>query len=81
MAKSRVVQWLFLTHKDASANTKADSHTEACSLVTTLPCGYHVFERTLKVKGVNQPLKQKKGGEQSKTVFGHKNTNITAFLL
>lgn len=40
------------TYKDASTYAEADSYTHACSLVTTLTCGFHVFELTLKVKGV-----------------------------
>lgn len=52
-------QWLFLTNNDASTDSKADGHTEACSLVTTLLGGHHVFERPHKVKSINEPLIKK----------------------
>lgn len=55
------MQQLFLTDKDASAYTEADSHAEACSLVTALPHGHHVFESTLKVESVDQPLIEEQG--------------------
>lgn len=55
------MQQLFLTDKDASAYTEADSHAEACSLVAALPRGHHVFESTLKVESVDQPLIEEQG--------------------
>lgn len=61
----------FLTNNDASTYAEAQCHTEARCLVTALRCGYHVFEFTLKVKGVNQPFFLKRGGE-----LNEKNTGI-----
>lgn len=72
--------WLFLTDNDASAYTEADSHTEACSLVTALSCRYHVFELSLKVKGVNQPLIYIKKGKFT-IFFCNKYVNAATFLL
>lgn len=57
--QSCLLQWLFLTHNNTSTNPETDSHTEPCSLVTTLFGGHHVFERPLKVKSINQPLIKK----------------------
>lgn len=65
-----------LTDKDASAHTKAESHTEACSLIPTLLCGYHIFEFTLKVKGVNEPLIQKKRGTHNNVVLSEQRAKV-----
>lgn len=76
-------RWFF-TYDDASSDTEADGHAEACSLVTTLLCGRHVFIDSLKIKGVDQPSsewKQKAVTPDQNTVSNVLWLNISFILL